>query len=206
MENIIDNEQVNPAAHTAEAEMTDGAAVGETSLGKFKDAKSLLEAYNSLQAEFTRRSQKLRQLEGALEDQRDKAGTAPCQEQCGENEEAVAADFISGYPKAEGLLSEIKQRAGENITKEALERAYIEILQEREAALSDEEVLSEIAFSNEKIKEKVIRRYLKDIAGRAPSTVLLAESGGGFVAAPPKRPKTIDEAGELAYELFKGRK
>lgn len=206
MENIIDNEQVNPTAHTAEAETVKGAADGETSVGKFKDAKSLLEAYNSLQAEFTRRSQKLRELEGALEQKQDKSETVPCQKQCGENEEEAASEFVGRYPKAEGLLDEIKKKAGEKITKENLERAYIDILQERERALSDEDVLSEIALGNEKIKDKVIRKYLKDISGIAPSSVLLADSGASFVAAPPKRPKSINEAGELAYELFKARK
>jgi hypothetical protein len=34
-----------------------------TILGKFKDVDALLQAYNSLQAEFTRRSQRLKELE-----------------------------------------------------------------------------------------------------------------------------------------------
>ena len=36
------------------------------SLGKFKDAESLLSAYNNLQAEFTRKCQKLSQLQKLL--------------------------------------------------------------------------------------------------------------------------------------------
>jgi len=35
----------------------------DVSLGKFKDVKSLLSAYNSLQAEFTKRCQRLKELE-----------------------------------------------------------------------------------------------------------------------------------------------
>lgn len=34
--------------------------------GKFKDAKSVLEAYDSLQAEFTKRCQRVKELEGKL--------------------------------------------------------------------------------------------------------------------------------------------
>lgn len=33
-------------------------------MGKFKDVKALLDAYTSLEAEFTRRSQRLKELEG----------------------------------------------------------------------------------------------------------------------------------------------
>lgn len=53
---------LNPtAADPAEAEK-DSAA---TELGKFRDVRALMDAYNSLEAEFTRRSQRLRELEKA---------------------------------------------------------------------------------------------------------------------------------------------
>ena len=51
------------AAQGAEAQKEEGA-VG--SFGKFKSADALLNAYNSMEAEFTSRSQRLRELEGRL--------------------------------------------------------------------------------------------------------------------------------------------
>lgn len=48
-------------ANTAEAEEKEVAA----DLGKFKDVKALLNAYNNLEAEFTRRSQRLKELEAS---------------------------------------------------------------------------------------------------------------------------------------------
>lgn len=48
-------------ANAAEAERVEVAA----DLGKFKDVKALLDAYNSLEAEFTRRSQRLKELEAS---------------------------------------------------------------------------------------------------------------------------------------------
>ena len=49
------------AAQGAQARKIEGAAAD---LGKFKSVDALLNAYNSLEAEFTRRSQRLRELEG----------------------------------------------------------------------------------------------------------------------------------------------
>ena len=46
------------AAHGAEAR-TEGGAAAPADLGKFKSVDALLNAYNSLEAEFTRRSQRL---------------------------------------------------------------------------------------------------------------------------------------------------
>ena len=65
MDNITINEQIAPETHTVETEeVVKGENQGEISLGKFKDVQSLLDAYNSLQAEFTKRCQRLKELEG----------------------------------------------------------------------------------------------------------------------------------------------
>lgn len=63
------NEQTNViSAQTAAAEKEKGATMTEVSLGKFKDANALLEAYNSLQSEFTKRCQKIKELEAKAEE------------------------------------------------------------------------------------------------------------------------------------------
>ena len=57
MDNLTENSQVT--ADTAEAEKEIAAA----GLGKFKDVQTLMKAYSDLEAEFTRRSQRLKELE-----------------------------------------------------------------------------------------------------------------------------------------------
>ncbi|MBO5328013.1 MAG: hypothetical protein J6B04_02430 [Clostridia bacterium] len=57
MDNLINKN--SQTADTAEAENFEAAQV----VGKFKDVKALENAYISLQAEFTRRSQRLKELE-----------------------------------------------------------------------------------------------------------------------------------------------
>ena len=60
------NEQTTLKSHTAEAERETGEVRSDVSLGKFKDVNALLDAYNSLQSEFTKRCQKIKELEGKL--------------------------------------------------------------------------------------------------------------------------------------------
>lgn len=62
------NEQTLDIAQSATAEEEKGVKSEEVSLGKFKDVGALLNAYNSLQAEFTKRCQKIKELEGKLDD------------------------------------------------------------------------------------------------------------------------------------------
>lgn len=57
MDNLNENNKVTADAAAAEGEMA--APV----LGKFKDVETLYKAYSDLEAEFTRRSQRLKELE-----------------------------------------------------------------------------------------------------------------------------------------------
>ena len=70
MDNLTENEQVT--AETAEAEKEEAAAA----LGKFKDVQTLMKAYSDLEAEFTRRCQRLKELE-----KENKAASVPDGEQ-----------------------------------------------------------------------------------------------------------------------------
>lgn len=76
-DNQIRNEAVT--ADTAEAEKENAAAV----TGKFKDVKALMDAYQALEAEFTRRSQRLKELEANKE-----AETPAVENAAAENAEA----------------------------------------------------------------------------------------------------------------------
>lgn len=67
MENAEDMPENNGAEHGAEAQKGEGSAATEI-LGKFKSVDALLRAYSSLQAEFTRRSQRLKELEREREE------------------------------------------------------------------------------------------------------------------------------------------
>ena len=57
MDNLTENNRV--AAEAAEAGEKEAAAA----LGKFKDVQTLMKAYSDLEAEFTRRCQRLKELE-----------------------------------------------------------------------------------------------------------------------------------------------
>lgn len=57
------NEQTETTLTSQEQNVEVEGKVAEVSLGKFKDVNALLNAYNSLQAEFTKRCQRIKELE-----------------------------------------------------------------------------------------------------------------------------------------------
>ena len=63
----LKNEQTDfKGIDTAGAEEVVSDQEEKVSLGKFKDVNALLSAYNSLQSEFTKRCQRLKEVEGQL--------------------------------------------------------------------------------------------------------------------------------------------
>ena len=79
------------AGHAAEAEEKRGPAL----LGKFRSADALAEAYSALEAEFTRRSQRLRELERRAENPGGAGTGAPVSE---EGEEGAVRPERRSFP------------------------------------------------------------------------------------------------------------
>ena len=98
MDNVNDENKLT-AENTAEAEKT-GAAAG---LGKFQSVDALLTAYQALEAEFTRRSQRLKELEAGNKAQDMPEAGAPSREsnliEAALADEKVKAAVIEDYLK-----------------------------------------------------------------------------------------------------------
>ena len=86
------------AAGISETAEKESAAV---SLGKFKDVNALLSAYNSLQAEFTKRCQRIKELEhsAAVDKDTPTEQSAKAENRTLSITEEEKQDFIKGYLK-----------------------------------------------------------------------------------------------------------
>lgn len=94
----LKNEQTEQQTHTAAAEEMKGEESSNVSLGKFKDVSALLSAYNSLQSEFTKRCQRVKELETELNAAVDKA-IAPTQTEQAESapdKEEILKEYLRG--------------------------------------------------------------------------------------------------------------
>ena len=197
---IIKDDGDLTTTHTAEAEGSEGGT-----FGKFKDRLSLVRAYESLEAEFTRRSQRLKQLEREAEKKgqslsEDKALSAPS----GESDEAEV--FLKRFPRAEALSLQIATLATTDTDKSAgrLERAYAKLLEQEltasENKLKDRDFLMQKVKDDPSVANEIVKNYLLSIAGAKPK---VAFGGGNALSIPPLKPKNIDEAGEMSRKYFK---
>ncbi|MGI6701017.1 MAG: hypothetical protein ACOX3U_00895 [Christensenellales bacterium] len=200
----MDNkEQVN----SIDAE-TETQSAEETSLGKFRDSETLLKAYNALEAEFTRRSQKLKELESA-EDKAD----APLSEPLYNNPEwhNIVQEFVKKNPVAgkfrEEIAEEILNDGELSKDKRCLDIALTRILARKyvhpEELISDGDFVDKFVMNNQSIRDRIISEYLEGLNQITPPELIRKK--GDIPLSPPNKPKTLKEAGELAAKLFNRR-
>ena len=171
----------------------DPAATGdkktETSYGKFNSAEELLKAYSALESEFTKRSQKLKELE---------AGRAA------EEKENEVGNFMKKYPIAERYKEELNEEIAKSAGAEgSFEGALLNVLSRKvktaDEMARDEKVIKKV-LSDEDNKEYVINGYLDRI--RQNNSYKSLPKGGAIPVAPSYRPRSIKEAGEIAKKIL----
>lgn len=232
------NEQTEVAAQVAEAKNNEGAAATEISLGKFKDVKSLLKAYGNLESEFTRRSKRLRELEGEIlkkneeitrlcaSSGKDKISGGDVAAETTATDEKVATTnnaMNNAANDANATINATKDVATENAATEKLtvenaarkkEKDVYEILTggdedaippeenaptpPAEAKTSNGGEAPEQKPTSEKTEtfdaEEAVKAYLLRVFKNRP---IAPPVFGTAVTAPPKKPRTFEEAGRL---------
>ena len=186
--------QTNKTAQGDTAESADKQDKKQ-SFGKFKNPEELLKAYQELEKEFTKKSQKLSKLEAL----------ADGESQVFDDESfKVAADkFFENTPSAKPFAKDIalkiiekpELKKDKNCLSVALMQVLIDKFRTPEQLMQDGQFLNDYVLSSSKVKDAIIGAYLKDIRdGQPPATL----SGDGLqCVAPSKKIRSIEEAGRM---------
>ncbi|MBQ8427772.1 MAG: hypothetical protein IJX18_00795 [Clostridia bacterium] len=178
-------------------------------LGKFKDVNALMQAYNSLQAEFTRRSQRLKQLERAGKPSEGEA--LSCEEKKGLEVTSVAQEEgRQGFdeqtePMGQGLNEStpvapklVEDTAG--IGKDAVAADSGENRKDGEVqTLPSAEELYRMASKDERVRLQIVGDYLQSLQ---TSGAPINKGGLGAPVTPPKKARSIGDAGTMALRMF----
>lgn len=167
--------------------------------GKFKDAQTLLDAYNSLEAEFTRKSQKLAEI----------------QKKCEENALFSNNDSLENILGDSADLEKYKKEVTEiidndnelsNLPNKNL--VALKIIKEAERRTADKlnnsEYVDKYIETNDKVKEKIISNYLSSL-NETPSApkVISGNSSNIYFSPSLNMPKTLKDAGEILSKMLK---
>lgn len=212
---IINGEQPNDQVVHAMEMGNEGTNDQEGSpLGKFKDAQKLLGAYNELQSEFTRKCQKLSEVQKQLEEQnQSQNGTAEIENNSKEKEFAWGnklENFLQMHKNASGLVEDITNEIiNDNDLKDsedALEKAYMRVMeknyQPQENLAKNEEFLNKYIYSNDEIKDKIIKDYVSSLQDIKSPIQVTSIGQIGSIASTPKFANLTD-ANKYVENMFK---
>ena len=194
---------VNVAA--ASGEVSNDVSDAGSPYGKFKDAASLLNSYQELEKEFTKRSQELSELKKSkIIDN----ATAPIYETEGwqERVDDYLANSRYGTQFAKEIARTLMQDKQLASMPNCLELAYNQVVaskyQSKEDMLSDEDYLNNYIYNNDKVKSTIISNYLQDLKDNSAPPIIL-QSGGAVGLNSPTKVKDFSEAKKIVERLFK---
>ncbi len=197
-EKIIEEPSFEPEEGSEKLEQPDAEIQAGSMYGKFKDAKTLLDAYNSLQAEFTRKSQKLAEFQRKQQEfalfqnlEEKKNFSDKGETDCGEyKKEAAEADKFLGKI---GSLPKINQTPFEE-----------KLVAENELAeeINSQEFFDKYIAKNEEIKSKILEEYLSKLNNLKAAPKIISGSAKSVHFAPNNTPKSFKEAGEIFSKML----
>ena len=180
----------------------------EGSLGKFKDTTSLLSAYNSLQAEFTKKCQKLSEITKQLNDNQtlNKEESMPVFADA--NWQENVSNFLSKNTEAQKYSGEIANEIlmDKNLqsSPNALELAWARVMQknyaEPEKLSNDQNFINEKILSRDDVKKQVLEEYFKNLQNVKTPPVITSD--GSVANIVEKKPTTMQEAKLAVEKLF----
>lgn len=175
------------------------------SLGKFKDAESLLSAYNNLQAEFTRKCQALSQLQ---KEDADNEQSSPAYLKEDWNEKVY--EFLEKNQEAKPFAKEISQTIlnDESISKsdDPLSLAWSKIAMKNykppQMAIEDDDFISNVVLKSTKVKDAVLKHFTQQVQNITPPNFINSSSGGNIGSMKMHTPSNLTEAKEMARRFF----
>ena len=189
-------------------EMHDGSP-----LGKFKDSAKLLDAYNELQSEFTRKCQRLSEAEKKLQEFALGESASKSQDEVTENEFAWnknISEFLQSHKNANLLVEEITEEMMKNVdlknSPDGLEKAYAKVIENKyiphEELVKNQEFLNKYVYSNDEIKNKIINEYVSSLQ-KSQNPISINNSGYNGGVATANNFNSLEEAGKYVEKMFK---
>lgn len=167
-----------------------------SSLGKFKSTQALMDAYNSLQAEFTKKCQKLSELEKEKADQ-----------QTPEKIDERLGKFLSTNRDAISYRDEFKSFVEKEQTdSESLDGVWAKFVLDKLTARTEgyetDPIVDKYIFQDENVRNKIIENYIKELNYKKPPIIMTNQSGTKVAEQKPATPSTLADAKKLVEDMF----
>ena len=183
----------------------DNKLSGSNTLGKFKDADSLLQAYNNLQSEFTKKCQTLSTLTKTLEENKENSLPSKQKIALEKIDEFLAThqNFLESKQDIIELIPKDQDFSPQEIINSIISNYAINNFKSEKDMVKDNNFLKNFIYNNDKIKQVIIQQYFDDINLNKAPQVISNHKGAHSPITPKSRPKDLKEAGNMVRAMFK---
>ena len=211
--NIFGEQPSKAEVHAVATEVENGTKMQDGSpLGKFKDSAKLLDAYNELQSEFTRKCQRLSDAEKKLQELNAESSTS-------QNEGILVnefawnkniGEFLQSHKNAVNLVEDITNEIINDVSlrdsEDGLERAYARVIEKKyiphgELA-KDKEFLEKYIYSNDDIKNKIIKEYV-DTLQMNKNPITISNDGFSRGVSSGNNFQSLEDARKYVENMFR---
>lgn len=183
-ESVLENKVENKSGGVVNGDKEVDSCAKTTSYGTFKDAQALLKGYNDLQSEFTRRCQRVKELEGE---------NAKLKEQISVKENSL---LLSG---GEQPFENKSSNGGFAVPHEKYSPSEVFLQKDNYSKLDN----PESSDGNPLKKEQIVKDYLRDVLSSQNVTTVITTKQGGVALTPPIRPQSFAEVGKMAEKILR---
>ncbi len=168
----------------------------QSEFGKFKSLEALVSAYNNLEAEFTKKCQRLSELE------KDKTEAEPER-----NWSLEEQKFLSQNSDAAEYIGEIKALIENDTslqkTSQPFESAWAKIFLSHITERKDgDPIVDRYILSNDAIQEKVVQNYLNALKQQNSPLVISSQGGQRVSSVANDTPSSLQDAREMMEKMF----
>lgn len=200
--NIEEQPSFEGSSEPIEVEQTAESSEAERGVpvGKFKSVDDLYDAYNNLQSEFTRKCQRLAELEKD-KTQKDEISIETKLEDefkvfLAENSEAAAF--------AEQIKNEVLQNEELKTSQKPFDKVWSKMIYEK-FSLPDkakEPLVQNFVLNDEDLKNLVIEKYVKELSEHKVPTLMTTSSGERVTKPATPKPDTFEQAKSIVLGLL----
>jgi len=177
-------------------------------VGKFKSVDDLLDAYNNLQAEFTRKSQRLASLEKSVKNNNNlddkKSENAVFDEKFSEDK---LSNFLAQNQEAFAYVDDIKSRIANDESlkdqEDAFDRAWASILWEKLSSpkRAKEPLVQNLILKDNELKNLILENYVKQLQEQN-IPVIMSNSGERVTKTVAPKPDSFEQAKKVVLDLL----
>lgn len=181
-----------------EVNIEESKVENDAMVGKFKNVEALLDAYNNLEKEFTKKSQRLADFE------KDKMEE---EKEINEKLDEKLRSFLSTNGEANSYSEILKKRVEENEGLKKMDDPYsyvwAEILYEKLRGTNENsKEVADYVFSNEKLQNAILEKYVNQLTENK-SPIKISSSGKRVASGlATQTPSSLSEAKDYLKNLF----